>query len=69
MTSEQDSLQTDKGRDNNQQAQSIINEIQAQGFLDGFIDEKTGEVLVEIQFSGKKMICRIEQAGNENVWE
>jgi hypothetical protein len=65
MTSKNNSLSSD----DEQLSQSIINEMQAQGFLDGFIDEKTGEALVEIQFSGEKMNFRIEQVDSENIHE
>ncbi|GHT12602.1 hypothetical protein FACS189426_16250 [Bacteroidia bacterium] len=57
---------TDKGQDNKQLAQSIINEMQVQGFFDGFIDGKTGEALVEIQFSGEKMNFKIDMQGDES---
>ncbi|GHS93662.1 hypothetical protein FACS1894207_0460 [Bacteroidia bacterium] len=60
---------TDKGQDNKQLAQSIISEMQAQGFLYGFIDEKTGETLVEIQFSGEKMNYRIDMQEDESFRE
>lgn len=56
MTGEQNSLQVN----NSQLAQSIINEMQAQGFLDGFIDEKTGETMLEIQFADQSMVCKVD---------
>jgi hypothetical protein len=34
--------------------------MKAQGFLDDFIDEETGEALMEIQFADETLVCRVD---------
>jgi glutamine synthetase len=59
MTSDQNSTQTNNCQKNKQLVQSIINEMRNQGFLDEFIDEETGETLLEIQFSNETWVYKM----------
>jgi hypothetical protein len=69
MTSDHNSTQTNNSQDNKQLAQSIINEMRNQGFLDGLIDEETGEALLEIQFPDEVIICKVEKTNAEDSLE
>jgi hypothetical protein len=35
-------------------------------FLDEFIDKETGETLLEIQFPGEVIICKVEKTNTED---
>ncbi|GAB6013651.1 hypothetical protein, partial [Viscerimonas tarda] len=49
-----------KHMDKEQLTQAIIDEMNAQGFLDGFRAEKTGEALLEIQYADETLVCKVD---------
>jgi hypothetical protein len=64
MTKKQNSSQSGNGQDKRELTQTIIDEMKAQGFLDGFIDKETGEALFEIQFSDETLNCKVTIQGS-----
>jgi hypothetical protein len=66
MTKKQNSSQPDNSQDKYELTQTVIDEMKAQGFLDGFTDKETGEALFEIQFSDRSMICKVENTDSSN---
>lgn len=57
---ERQDVQPDGNPDRKQLTQEIIDEMNAQGFLEDFIDKETGEALLEIQYADRSMVCKID---------
>ena len=55
--------QSDNAQDKREPTQTIIDEMKAQGFLDEFMDNETGEARFEIQFSDQSLVCKVENTG------
>jgi hypothetical protein len=68
MTKEQNSSLPNDSQDKRELTQTILNDMKAQGFLDDFIDEETGEALLEIQFVDETIVCQVKPA-DENSQE